>query len=67
MAFSILSDLIRDVSEKYFPAPAEVETVGASRVTVLKKTMPSQSLFDPKEPMPWVNSASTDIRRWRKE
>jgi hypothetical protein len=34
--------------------------------TVLRKVVPSQSLTDPKNPMPWVNSVSTDIRRWKK-
>ncbi len=68
MAFSILSGWF-DNRTKYATVSsgtspgADQHTTGR---TVLKKTMPSQRLTDQKNPMPYVNAASTDIRRWKK-
>jgi hypothetical protein len=36
-----------------------------TRCPVLRKTMPTRRLIDQNNPMPYVNAASTDIRRWK--
>ncbi len=67
MAFFILSELFRDDSEKYavIPPNSEAASGETTRCAVLRKTMPSQSLFDLKNPMPWKPAVDTDITRWR--
>lgn len=69
MAFSILSALFRDDSEKYATIAPNSEGVveGAPRGAVLRKTMPSRRLTDQANPHNYINKDKTDIRRhWRK-
>jgi len=68
VAFSLLSNWF-DSRTKYVPAPTEQSPYtnrhSTTRCPVLRKTMPSRRLIDQNNPMPYVNAASTDIRRWK--
>lgn len=64
MAFSLFR-IFGHPGTKLVPAPTKADSTPATRGAVLKKTLPSRSLFDTKNPMPWVEAVATDVTRWR--